>query len=582
LPLPQVNLRQFDPTVSGNVDRPAGGGVGVRVSLVRSGPDGQPLVVARASTTTAADGSWSVSLGSHAPGDDRDEIDVDYSGAGAPQPNHQVILTGNGGSPYTESGWTGWFDLDEGSAATRSSGASSLTLSPCFQAGVLSVTFDGTANPESATDFCNTQTDAASLSTALIAPADRLAMSSNDNRAFDSPDSPTPNPQGGLVSLSVPVGEANSVSQYENPLGVVFTPGGLPTCTADLELQAVACFGLVSGGAYDLIDGKQKVSGTADSTGTFVEPLFIKRGDAVALSNGSRTLTTLHVAHLQVAILGEETSIFNGHCQPGDYFGSPLTTPPVSVSAGLPTSLFTGGTALTGQACPANGDASGLPTSFIAQTDDLSGGQTETEVPDIEDTSPMEGETMYGKFTALAESGLSIPGNMIIPTDFVTQISLRIATAAKDQTAFLARDVDTTRGVAVPALKPGSYTATWALIDSNGDTRIVQTRFIEQAGRVGRGPRMHAACGFVSAVHTRIRCRVSFPGGGLINGTVRLRLTRGGVVVGLGHARVRRGRATVTMKVLRHVSSGAWLATVVLDRPHVIAVTSRADVKSVN
>ena len=30
-----------------------------------------------------------------------------YSGAGAPTPSHQVILTGNGGDPFTESGWIG-------------------------------------------------------------------------------------------------------------------------------------------------------------------------------------------------------------------------------------------------------------------------------------------------------------------------------------------------------------------------------------------------------------------------------------------------------------------------------------------
>ncbi len=48
----------------------------------------------------------------HAVGDDRDEIDIDYSGAGAPQPNHQVILTGNGGNPFTEAGWMGWTEMD--------------------------------------------------------------------------------------------------------------------------------------------------------------------------------------------------------------------------------------------------------------------------------------------------------------------------------------------------------------------------------------------------------------------------------------------------------------------------------------
>src|SRR5207248_1017934 len=84
LPLPQVNLRQFNSTVTGNINRLPGGGVGVTVSLLRADASGAAVTVAKASTTTATDGSWSVSLGAHAPGDDRDEIDVVYSGPNAP------------------------------------------------------------------------------------------------------------------------------------------------------------------------------------------------------------------------------------------------------------------------------------------------------------------------------------------------------------------------------------------------------------------------------------------------------------------------------------------------------------------
>src|SRR5438270_4743305 len=122
LPLPQVNLRQFNPIVAGNVNAAPGGGIGVQVSVLRTGPSGNPLVVARASTTTAVNGNWSVSLGRHAPGDDRDEIVVDYSGAGAPVPHHQVIMTGNGGNPFTEAGWTGWLAMDAGSAQRTGAG----------------------------------------------------------------------------------------------------------------------------------------------------------------------------------------------------------------------------------------------------------------------------------------------------------------------------------------------------------------------------------------------------------------------------------------------------------------------------
>jgi hypothetical protein len=572
LPLPQVNMTQFSSTVTGNVNRSSGGGIGVQVTLLRADVNGSPVVVARASTTTAADGSWSVSLAPHAVGDDRDEIDVDYSGANAPQPHHQVILTGNGANPFIEAGWTGWLDLDIGSATANQPTGSSLTLAPCFQSGLLGYSFDGALGAETPTDFCNTQTDAATISTGVIEPKDVLTATSNDNRAFSSPAGSTPNPLGGLVSLTVPVGEVGSVSAFTHPLAAVFTPGGLPSCTADLEFQAVLCTGLVSGASYSMIDGGQTVTATADSTGTAISPLRVAGGDSVALTNGVRTLTTLHVAHLRVAIVGEQTAVIAGSCEPGDYFGAPLSSISLSTVAGLPTSDLNGGMALTGQVCPTNGDATGLPTAAISQTDDRSGGQTETEVPDIQDTSPMEGETMYGKFTALAESGLAAPGGMTVPTDLSTRISVQILTAARGQAVFAARNVDTLRGVAVPALKPGSYFAIWTLKDANGDRRLVATRFIEQAGQVERAPKAKVTCAYTSTRDRDIRCGVSFPGQ-RFKGTVRLRLTRGGVVVGLGHAAVRRGRATVTLKVLRQVSSGGWLATLVLARPHLATAT---------
>jgi hypothetical protein len=579
LPLPQVNLRQFNPIVTGNVNRASGGGIGVRVTLLRaSAVDGSPVVVARASSITAGDGSWSVSLAPHAIGDDRDEIDVDYSGAGAPQPSHQVILTGNGGNPFSEAGWTGWFALDNGSAAANAPGGASLTLAPCFQTGVLSYMFNGTPGAESPTDFCNTQTDSATVGTGPIGAGDTLTATSNDNRAFSAPNGPTPNQLGGLVSLTARVGEPASVSPYASPLGALFTPGGFPACIADLEAQALACIGLVPNHNYTLIDGRRRAPAAADSTGTLVEPMSVKRGDSIALSSGSRTLTTLRVAHLKVTIFGEETVLAGGTCQGGDYFGVPPISAPPSTSAGIPTSSATGGAALTGAICPTNGDATGLPTASISQTDDLSGGLTQTEVPDVEDTSPIEGENLYGKFTALAESGLPGPANSLFPTDLFTRIALTIARASDGSPAFTAQNVDTATGVSVSGLVPGAYTATWALTDANGDTRIVGTRFNEQ---LRSGPKANAACKLAGRLHHEIRCTVGFPQLPAPAGTVRIRVTRVGNVIALGHGRLRQGKATITMRMLRQVSKGAWRITLVLSQPHKRAETVTLGLKKV-
>ena len=46
-------------------------------------------------------------------GDDRDEIDVSYAGANAADRRDPA---GNGGNPFTESGWVGWTDMDNGYA----------------------------------------------------------------------------------------------------------------------------------------------------------------------------------------------------------------------------------------------------------------------------------------------------------------------------------------------------------------------------------------------------------------------------------------------------------------------------------
>jgi hypothetical protein len=476
LPLPQIHLTQFSPTVRGNIENNTAG-VRVTVTLDRASASGTPVTVASGSTTTAGDGSWSVSLGNRVVGDDRDVITVDYSGAGAPTPSQEQILTGNGGNPFTESGWTGWVAMDNGSLVTNTQtlqgfAPPTITLEPCFQTGVEAYTVAGVPGAESPTDFCNTTTDAATAPLkAAVTRGEAVTWSSTDDRAFTPPGAPNANLTGALVTLTVPAGEPDSVSSFFNPF-LAIPQGGFPACTGDLEAGTVTCTGLVPGETYKLKDGLRTASGAADVTGTVSVRLPIKGGDAVSLSNGSRTLTTLHVAHLRVAIKGNQTVVSSGRCQPGEYYGPPITTPPTSASAGS----FAGGIALTGEICPLNGNAAGLPTSTIAQTDEFSGGQTMTEVPLIVSTSPPRGENVFGAFTARARAGFPGPNNTIVLNS--ATIALKITLSGK--TVFSARNVNTKRGVRVSGLKPGTYTATWTLTDANGDTRTVVTQFIEE------------------------------------------------------------------------------------------------------
>jgi hypothetical protein len=358
LPLPQVNLTQFRNTVSGNIRRNKAG-VTVKVALIRAGA-GKRVAVAQASTQTHSDGGWSLSLGKHAVGDDRDVITVDYSGSGAPNPSHEQILTGNGGNPYTESGWTSWFTMDHGSRVSTHT----LTLAPCFQTGVESYTINGKPGPETPTDFCNTKTNAAR--TPLPAKPRSIVWSSNDNRAF----TPGANTLGALVKLTANAGEPGSVSLFKLPLQF-FKPGGFPTCAANLHAHKVTCQGLVPGSPYRVADGGKHAVAKANGKGLISVHLPAKGGDKVTLAHGANVLTVLHVAHLNVTVKGG--MITGGSCQPGEYFGGPVSTAPRNKSAGS----LSGGVAFTGRICPLNGNPKGLPAGkTIAQTDEFSGGET--------------------------------------------------------------------------------------------------------------------------------------------------------------------------------------------------------------
>jgi hypothetical protein len=201
--------------------------------------------------------------------------------------------------------------------------------------------------------------------------------------------------------------------------------------------------------------------------------LDVHGGDVVTLVNAAgRRLTSLHVAHLRVDLVGDETTVASGTCQAGDYWGPPVSKLPISVAVGA-------GIAGSGTICPMSGHAKGLSVADIAQTDDFSGGQTQTQVPEIESTAPIQDETLYGSFVASAQSGLPGPHGSIAATG--VPVALTIRTAGSRHRVFHAANVDTPRGVDVSALAPGPYVATWVLRDAAGDTRTVTTRFVDEA-----------------------------------------------------------------------------------------------------
>jgi hypothetical protein len=614
LPLPQINLTQYSSTVTGNTEQGAGGG-SVTVHLKRADSDGNTVTVKSATGAIQGDGSWSVSLAPYAAGDDRDEIDVSYTGGGAPTDNDDVILTGNGGNPFTESGWTGWMALDQGINLTNDDADSNpaLTVGPCFQTGVLTFTGATNSGTDTLNDVCGTATDAATVElTNPVAAGDSIKVTSNDNRAYgDVNDATNDNPDGALVSMTVTAGEPDATSEFISPLDPFFDPSGYPSCTVDLELQTDTCTGLVSGNQYTATDGSHSQQATADDTGTAVFQFAtsqLTHGSTVSLSNGSRTLTTVHVADLRADITGEQTLLAGGSCQAGEYYGASLSAIPTNAGAGEST-LNGGGAALTGEICPIGGDATGLSTSDISQTDDVGGGQTQTEVPDVEDTSPMEGETVYGSFIALAESGLPGQDNTVFPTDSTSKVAVSIAPAGGGSAVFTNNNVDTANGASVTGLAAGTYAATWTLTDANGDTRTVTSRFVEEPGTQGPqgpqgpqgttgakgttgatgpkgpqgprgkqgppGPKPKISCKLEK--HGKIVCKVSYSK--TTRGKLQLEIARGSKVAALGHADLRRGKATLTLRERRQLRSGRWTITVVLSRSHKAASTTRVGLR---
>ena len=459
LPLPEVSLRQFSPTVSGRIGS-ARAGVKVLVGLLRAGS-----AVARGSTYTRSNGTWGpVALRSahgalHATGDDRDEVIVEY-GRGGPGPD--LIAPGSGGDPFSQAGWTGWLDLDTGSFVLPNS----VSVAPCSQVGVLTVTVNGRALA-SPTAECGSETDAATVFSPKLNGASRVTLTSEDNRA------PTAfAPLGALVSLTVPVGEPDSFSNLFNA-NVPFPSSGLPACTAELRLQQTQCTGLVPGARYTLTRrrGAAVRHARADFTGTAVfRGMGLRGGDLLALTNtAGRTLTLLHVAHIRVAIKGNQTVVASGTCQPGDYWGAPLTKVPSSSQVDF------GGAAGIGTICPDSGKAGGLSDAVIEQVDDLSGGATRTSVPLLEGSAPSNDAIVSGPFRAMAQTAVPGPHGEVATTG--AAVALTITPEGSHHPVFQNANVTVPDGVPVGALPAGVYDTRWVVRDVNGDTRTVLGRF---------------------------------------------------------------------------------------------------------
>jgi hypothetical protein len=461
---PSVSLRQFSPVVSGNIGTPLGG-ISVRIQLSRAF-----LTVARARATTDASGSWHATLRSvtsravEAVGDDRDSLAIDY-GKGGPPP--EAIATGMSQASQGP-GSTGWTLLDSGFQVNRHS----ISVFPCSGAGVLGLTINGAPTPPLIA-ACDGNSGIATVRTPRLGIRTSVSMTSIDNRAV------SPDPSGALVELGIELGEPGSVSA----LGSVgpLSGSGMPMCTADLRSQRVSCSGLIRSARYSLSRrrghavararaGQDGVAHFSGFPGTVV-----RGGDVMTLRNRvGRVLSILHVAHLRVDLTGNGTNVTGGSCQPLEYWGAPASAIPPGPYGPYGSLGVQGGSPQSFGVCPRRGGAAGLGGGSIAQTDDLSGGQTQTELPKVISTTPLNGELVYGQFAALVRVSFGQGSIAGMP------VKLTITRAGSSRPVFKAPNVDTLGGVQVSGLAVGAYVAKWVGLDANGDTRTVQTRFVQE------------------------------------------------------------------------------------------------------
>jgi hypothetical protein len=62
----------------------------------------------------------------------------------------------------------------------------------------------------------------------------------------------------------------------------------------------------------------------------------------------------------------------------------------------------------------------------------------------------------------------------------------------------------------------------------------------------------------------RLRCVMTIKGGSGLSGTVTMRITRGNLLVAVGHGAVTRGKATLTMRVLHPMTAGRYTVDMVV------------------
>jgi len=429
---PLVSITKYSPAMYGSIDSPTPG-VTVTAHLIRAGQ----TIASTSAVTTDENGSWSAAFPAHAPADDADVVEVDYTGPGAPSSTRYDLDGANLGEAFL----------------SADGGTVTVDCQACANGSVpVRVQYtDGTTSDLQAVPSGQV------FATPLAVP-----VSVNDRVTFT----------GTFARPDVNGGEA--LLRYTAAAAL---PGQLsaPTCTGNLARAEATCFGFPNG-TYDLTrhrDGTTDVVRTSDALDGQLLASFadLRAGDTLVATvhEGTVAISKLQLGTLRadlnqydgVGVGRAQFSVSGGSCSPG---------------APLPSMTTLDG---PGGVCPADGQ---LPASaddllfgpVVVALDDSGGGATTVTAPTFTSTSPIDGESVF-----------STGATGFADLDHPATAQLRYGPRGGNLTS-ASGDPTSATGAVLATLETGKrYDARWLATDAAGDTTTMGTGFVVQPGSAG-------------------------------------------------------------------------------------------------
>jgi hypothetical protein len=506
----QVHVTRFSKTVTGNAGAFSGT---VTVNLLRNTRDADGIPVRQqvdSFTTTASAGAWSGSFTAHAFSTSGDQVEIQYTGAGAPA---QVTIGSGVRLPSATVAPAHFVSFAanrlDGSVGISSDGATGRITCGCPP---MTASVDGGAPITAVGPSFTFSPSVTNAKTILV----------------------TGTASGGGTTVTVTDSAPLLTPQPGGVTDPVTATSPQPQCTAYLGTNEVVCRNLVPG-SYTLTQKR----GTATvasmpltvparaATQSLIPSLAaialsgIAGGDQMILSMGARILSTLMVTPLTFTFTQPVGDIANGAngtiagtCTRGVFFddGTALcadgTIPQARTLLGQPLSL---GSSVSGR-------------NVIGHLDDTSAGTTEIDLPRLAFQSPtsgdFQGEGMLTPFSAYGLARYNEPAAIVAaqnarpavgPTPPVVStaspLPVPFAVAPLGSTTFRPiGNANQPGGVTVPSLPPGPYVDSFTITDARGDSLVRQDGFVVE-GDLAKSPPPVPSC--TATASNRLKVKIA-------------------------------------------------------------------------